>query len=401
MPWALGAGALGMAGVVAAHLLSRQRPRALQLATARFLPAGMLEATTLQRRPTDRWWMALRLLVLALVSAGMAQPVPDGARVAVRTVLLLDRALPAAVQRSTLATLAPTDAVIAFDTAATLRAATDSAVTMAGRAALSPALALLARTRDSLARNAGALHVVLASPLARGTLDAASPAFRALVPDSIHRLAVPALTDSARPRGPISARADGDDPVAATAVLLGDSVAPRDARVVRAAGLSRDDSAAARSGATVVHWPARDAEGTPTLRGITVGGATWVAPLQRDTISPSATGSPVAFWNDGTPAAWRAPLGEGCVLQVRAALPSAGDQSLSLGAQAWLAALLASCEPAPRATRDAPAWLAAPPRTRVASVDGEVRRSTLAPWLLGAGLALGLVELLLRARRTA
>ena len=51
-PWALAAGSLGMLGVLAAHLLSRQRPRALALATARFLPSGMLEATTLQAIPT-------------------------------------------------------------------------------------------------------------------------------------------------------------------------------------------------------------------------------------------------------------------------------------------------------------------------------------------------------------
>lgn len=401
MPWALGAGALGMLGVVAAHLLARQRPRALPLATARFLPAGMLEATAVQPRPTDRWWMALRLLIIALLSIGVAQPVPDGTRVAVRTVLLLDRTLADTVQRRALASLAPTDAVIAFDTTAALRTPADTLVRAADAASLGSALALLARTRDSLSRNAGTLRVLLASPLAAGTLDAATPALRALLPDSIHRVAVPVVTDSARARGPIAVRADGDDPVAATATLLGDSVAPQSSRIVRAAALTRDDSAAARTGATVVHWPARDASGAPVLRGLTVHGATWVAPLQPDPSAAPRTTAAIGWWHDGQPAVWRERVGSGCVLQVRAAVPAAGDQTLSLGAQAWLAALLTSCDPASRATHDTPAWLLAPTATRLASVEGDTRRSAWAPWLLGAGLVLALLEMALRARRTA
>jgi Aerotolerance regulator N-terminal len=398
-PWALGAGALGMLGVMAAHLLARQRPRALMLATARFLPEGMLEATAIQRVPTDRWWMLLRLAIVALLALGVAQPIRGGTRVARRTVLLLDRTLSVDAQLTARAALAPTDAVIAFDTIATLTPAHDTTTVVSREASLSGAMALLVRVRDSLARDADVLHVTLASPLASRTLDPATATLRALVPDSITLLSIAQPEVQLPTSGRITVRADGDDPIAATAILLGDSAAPAGSIVVRAVALSRDDSAAARGGATVVQWPARSTSAAPVLRGITVGRTTWVAPLDRDTLAaPRRTAQAIGWWADGTPAVWRERVGRGCIVQVRAALPQAGDQTLSLSAQAWLTALLGACTPPSARTSSAPAWLAAAPQTRVVSVTDETRRSALAPWLVGGALLLAGLELALRAR---
>ena len=140
-------------------------------------------------------------------------------------------------------------------------------------------------------------------------------------------------------------RSDGDDPIAATALLLGDSAASAGTRIVRAATLTADDTIAARNGATVVHWPVRELSAAPTLQGLTVQRTTWVAALGRDTAALAPrVGEPIGWWADGSPAVWRERLGRGCMLQVRAALPVAGDQTLSLSAQAWLAALLTSCD---------------------------------------------------------
>ncbi len=398
-PWALAAGALGMLGVVAAHLLSRQRPRALSLATARFLPAGMLEATTIQRVPMDRWWMLLRLLILALLALGVAQPVRTGARVDVRTVLLLDRTLPADAQRRALSTLAPDDAVIAFDSLATLSAATLARVQVTRVASLSGALGKLVRMRDSLSRGARALQVTIASRFAPSALDAVAPRVRALVPDSITVSQVTAASEPMRVRAAPIVHADGDDPIRATVQLLGDSIAPAGSVVQRGASLAAQDSAAFSGGATVLWWPAAVAKGIPAMQALTVASATWIAPIAREAAPNPTGGTAVGWWADGSPAAWLERRGGGCLLHVRAALPLAGDQTLSLGAQSVLAALLTYCDDALPAAAPPPDWISPPPRVRDSSESGATRTSALAPWLVAAALALATLELLLRWRR--
>lgn len=397
-PWALGAGALGMLGIVAAHLLSRQRPRALALATARFLPSGMLEATTLQRIPRDRWWMLLRLLIVALLALGVAQPVLTGSRVPTRTVVLLDRLLPVAAQRAALATLAPTDVVIAFDTMTIVQSPTVAASTVVQqpRSFLSGALGRLVRVRDSLANGTDDLRIAIASPFASASLDPATQTVRALLSDSIVVLPVTIPADSAVTRGPITVRADGDDPVAATALLLGDSVAATSTVIERHDRLTADDSIAATRGATVVHWPARVASGTAAMQALTVGATTWIAVMQRDSSDARASATAAGWWADGAPAVRETPVGTGCILRVSAALPVAGDQSLSLSAQAWLRSLVSLCTPMSRIAGAAPPWLSAAPRrlTRLAAMP--TLTSDIAPWLIAAALALGLIELALR-----
>jgi Aerotolerance regulator N-terminal len=403
-PWALIAGAVGMLGVIAAHLLARQRPRAVQLATARFLPAGMLEATTVQRTPRDRWWMALRLLILALLGLGLAQPVVSPSRVPVRTVLLLDRSLPVDVRRQATADLTPDDAVLAFDSATTLVAATTAQLVPARvsrRASLSAAFARLIRARDSLAAGATALHVVVASTFAPAILDPATASLRAAIPDSIATRELALAPDSVVRRAPATVHAEPNDPIAATAMLLADSVAPAGAVLQRGGTLTGADSVAATSGATVVWWPAADVSGSTRLEAMTVHRTTWIAPLQRITDATPSSGMPIAWWADGAPAAWLSTLGNGCIVRIAAKVPRTGDHALSLGAQAALAALLTSCDPAPRRAFAPPTWLRAAPNSRVARAPEPQRASIIAPWLVGAALALALAELLLRGvRRT-
>ena len=401
-PWALFGGALGMLGIVAAHLLSRQRPRALVLATARFLPSGMLEATTVQRVPKDRWWMLLRLLIVALLAMGAAQPVLTGRTVPTRTVLLLDRTLPLEAQRAAVAGLAPDDVVIAFDSSAVLQPVASVTLVRATRASLSAALALLVRVRDSLALDASEVRVVAASRFAGTSLDPATERLRALLRDSIASVPLTVAAERALSRGPIIVRANGDDPVAATALLLGDSTAWVNTLIQRRTDLGSDDIAAAERGATVVHWPAWIARGTPRLQGITIGGSTWIAPLERDTMTPAPSGArAIGWWADGAPAVWQRDTGSGCVLTVHAALPVAGDHALSLAAQAWLRALVTACDRDTTSVSAAPNWLVSAPRDGSARVAPQALSSGFAPWLVVAGLILAAVELALRAvRRT-
>ncbi len=394
LPWALVAGGLGMLGVVTAHLLSRQRPRALALATARFLPSGMLEATTLQRVPMDRWWMLLRVLILALLAAGVAQPVFTGSRVPSRTVLLLDRTLPASAQQRALATLAATDVVIAFDSVATL--VPRSTVPVVTRSAsLSSALGRLVRVRDSLAAGATTTRVHIASRFASRTVDPITESVRALIPDSIHVLPITVPLDALSPRGAVTVHATADDPIAATALLLGDSVASASTIIERGSALTPDDSAAASSGATVLWWPARVATREPALQGVTVGAQTWLAPMERDSSDMAISGRAVGWWADGQVAMRESRIGNGCLLHFRAALPAAGDQSLSLSAQAWLAAVLTSCD-VDTHIAVAPAWLSPRPAKRGVVATRAALTSQSAPWLIVAALMLAAAELLLR-----
>ncbi|MES3034212.1 MAG: BatA domain-containing protein [Gemmatimonadota bacterium] len=396
-PWALAGGALGMLGIVAAHLLSRQRPRALALATARFLPPGMLEATTVQRVPQDRWWMLLRLLIVALLALAVAQPVFTGSKVPTRTVLLLDRTLPVDVQRTAIGTLSESDVVIAFDTLATLQPVS-APVAQASRASLSAALGLLVRVRDSLALDATELRIMAASRFAERSLDPATREVRALLGDAIGTLPVTVAAEPVPARAAVTVRADGDDPIAATALLLGDSAAVAGTVIDRRATIAADDAAVQERGAAVVHWPARVVSGVPALQAITVGGATWIAPLQRDTAGTVPAGAqPIGWWADGTPAVWRDTRSAGCRITVHAALPSAGDHALSLAAQAWLRTLVTSCETEPSASRPAPAWFAPAPARSALNVAQQTLHSGVAPWLAVAAVLLAAVELALRA----
>jgi hypothetical protein len=90
-------------------------------------------------------------------------------------------------------------------------------------------------------------------------------------------------------------------------------------------------------------------------------------------------------------------VGEGCILQMDATLPVAGDVTLSLSAQAWLAAALASCDAEP-STVNAPQWLATPLAQHAAVASQRVLTSQSAPWLIAAALACAALELLLRRR---
>lgn len=401
-PWALAAGAMGMLGVTVAHLLSRQRPRALSLATARFLPDGMLEATTVRPIPTDRWWMLLRLLIIALLSLGVAQPVLTGNQVPTRTVLLLDRLLPLELQREALATLGASDAVVAFDSAASVSSAAGTAPRRASGSSLSAALGGLVRSRDSLLQGAEQLRVVAASAFDVRSIDQVAGAIRASIPDAIDVLPLHVVADSATPRGRVTTFADGDDAIAAGMSLLGDSLAPRGTILQRRARLTATDSAAARAGATVVWWPSRAAAGAPSLQALTVGRATWIAPMRRDSsVNPSTGAQPLGWWADGAAAVWRTGLGEGCVLTVAAALPVAGDHTLSLRAQRWMASLVSQCSIPPLVPAPAPEWLRPASKQAGLIADRSPRTSTAAPWLVLGALAFAVLEVTLRRVRNA
>lgn len=404
-PALLGVAAVAGVATIVAHLLARRRPRAIPWATARFLPEGELDARTLTRRPRDPWLLALRLLVLALLGAGAAQPVPGGERASVRRVLLLDARAASGARDSVLRSLAPRDLVIAFDTAATLtdvatlvRDSTTSTIGMAP-SRLGGAIVRLARVRDSLLRDADSLDVTLLSPLDAALVDAGTPALRALVPEPMRIVRTSSrATVGDTTRAVVRTRSDGDDPVAAALAALGPL--PGGARVVVQRTAKADTMPA--SGTTLVRWPVNTR--TATLDAIRLDdGTTWVAPLVRLPIDDTSGARIVARWRDGTPAVVdRRTTAGGCVRTVGVGIPEAGDVTLTVDGRRAIAALVRPCDAPPPSLDDATIATLVRPQAALSTADRAAlatpARSTWAPWLVGAAALLALLEPLLRGR---
>ncbi|MGH7577126.1 MAG: BatA domain-containing protein, partial [Longimicrobiales bacterium] len=137
---AAGAGALV---VVALHFLSPREPKVDVLPTTRFLPDSPVRATSTTLRPTDPWLLLLRVLLVLLAGAALAQPVLLPARATVARIVAVDvsRAVgdAAEVADSVDRYLAGAAAVIVFDSAAH-----DAGDGTAGARAVSDRLRMLA-----------------------------------------------------------------------------------------------------------------------------------------------------------------------------------------------------------------------------------------------------------------
>ncbi|MCU0624912.1 MAG: hypothetical protein MUF21_00255 [Gemmatimonadaceae bacterium] len=431
----------------------RRWRRCSRTCSARFLPAGDLDARALVRRPRDPWLLVLRVLVLALLGLGAAQCVPAGESVRVRRVVLLDARASEGARMAAVRGLDARDAVIDFDTAARVQSvAAWRADSMARRdppdadslarawrdsvsqarpasavgkrfvfpphppvrlprrflpSRLDVALAVLARIRDSLARDADTLAFTVVSPFHADAVTAATRQLRALLPE---RLAMVRVA-SAAPAGDTTpgsitmlymAPALPDDPVAAGIVPR----VPGGARVTLGRTTFEDgrDSTATR----ILWMPAPDSVRADLDAVRLDDGTVWVAPLARGRrVEPPLFQwtNVIAWWRDGSPAAveLRGPHG-GCTRFVEIGLPSRGDAAITPEARHAIARLARPCDaPVPVLDDRALAALAAAPGaltpvTRATLVT--TQRAVWAPWLVGAAALLAAVEPLLRRRLT-
>ena len=426
VPWFLAAGALGVAAILALHLLARDEPPRWLLPTARFVPVSRERAPARSFSPSDRLLLALRVLALAAISLAAAGPSWHGSRRARAQVIVADLARMTAdrgdVARLVRAAWREGDRIVALDSVARTvsLAGLDSlavrpAAARAGR--LSAALLVALDEGRSLARGADSVALLIVSPLVADAMDAATMAIRATWPGGARLLPVaervgvaPEIAARA-----VELRAAADDPVRVTLALDGRAVtnatnaAPRatntppplashntdDAatvRLVRTGPLTAQDSAHARAGGVLVHWPdalrIRD-----TVGAVTTAHATFVATLPRP--APLDGGLPIALWVDGTPAAVEGALGAGCTRRVAIPIASAGDASLRAPLRSILRDLLAPCG----GRRDATPLDAAQRRALAGGRAAAASASLLAPsadaalarWLLAlAALALAL-----------
>lgn len=407
------AAAVAVAGAIALHLITTQRPPPAPLPTARFVPQGDARASSRAARPTDLPLLLLRCIALLLLGTAFAGPVTHSRGSSLARVIVVDRSRASLgdVRDSARALVRAGDAVVLFDSSAMIvtRGATDSIRELTAthaRGSLSAALVGARRAARDLAASADSVELVIVSPLTADEIDAASA-------DAVRRwpgrAGLVRTSAAQRTSAAISLVSDEADDalrpaIAALSAPAGRGAATTVVRVMRSRPLGAD-SAAARDGAAIVFWP-RIGKTTPTAEGLWAGNATLVAPLERIVIP----GSPVARrvvarWADGTPAALEWPLGRGCVRAIGVGIPAAGDITLQPAFVAVAQSLLAPCGGAGsgRAVSDSIAKSFA--RSGAAATASSLRsadeRSPLTPWLLAAALLLLTGEVFVRRGATA
>jgi hypothetical protein len=297
------------------------------------------------------------------------------------------------------------------------------------RGRLSAGLAAALREATRLSARYAQVELVVVSPFAAESWDAATEPLRRTWAGEVTLVRVAARADD----GPVAAgRADlppVDDPIGAVFAIArppGDT--GRALRVTRAPFTAADSAHAARGG-IAVSWPGAGVGDTARasrapVRVLTNGEratAGRFAPVPL----PSPAAAAVLRWGDGSPAATERPHGRGCLRDVGIEVPPTGDEVLRPGFVQLVRALAAPCgggSPAvvdsarlvawggtlPRADRTSPsaapgdgaaaggvqATVASPSPLRDDDRDDPAR------WLLLAAAAALLVEWWLRSERT-
>lgn len=415
--WYLLAGLVAAAAVVVLHFLARERPPALLLPTARFVPRRPARAPSRSARPSDLLLLALRVLAVLAAALALAQPSVVTRTVPLVRIVMVERSRavsrPAAAYDSARAWLRPGDRLLAYDTAAAPLDEDSLAAAPAqwtARGSLTAALVAALRAAAEVAPRTDSLELVLVSPLASEGFDAATPLVRERWRGAIRVVPVPADTIPV-PATVAITPLPGDDPLAATITLLGPARGAPAVRVVRTAGLAPADSQFAAAGGAVVVWPAAQGPGD-TIGAVAAMGArsgaeaVVVAPFVRTAWPFDSAGAVIARWVDGTAAAGEAKLGAGCVRHVAVPVPEASDLPLTPAMRRFVARLTAPC--------GGPAELAPLGDSAVARLAGSggamassaVERAAggyppLSLWLLLAVAALLLGETALRRRMAA
>ena len=411
-PWALVIGALAAAGMVALHLVARQRPAAYVLPTTRFVPDERTLVSRAATRPRDLLLLVLRVLLVLVAAAAFARPVLTPSRGTLGRIVLLDRSRAVASATDAVAkarALASDDApfvLVAFDSSAAqvAKAPWDSLAALSASSAdgsLSAALVLARRASVALAERVDSVELIVVSPLAAREIDAATSRLRAEWPGAlrIERLALRADSTTAWRLERALPASDALGPAMLSVRAVDDA---RVSRLVRAP-FSAADSAFARGGGTVVRWDSASAV-RPAADGLATGETVVVASLGRRPVASRER--TLARWADGTPAATESVVGAGCLREVGVAQPAAGDIALHPPFQSIVRWLLTPCGVRPpdvAADSAAVARLVGSNRTAASATAlrrDEDQSSPLARWLLALALLLVGAEMFVRTRPT-
>ena len=418
-PGYLVAGVGAALAVVALHLIMHRLPPVTRFPTARFVPPGTARAIRRALRPDDLLLLLLRTTIVLLAGAALARPFATPDRRPVARVVALDRSRAVAsidaVRDSVRSIVSSGDRIVIFDSAARVVAAPfdslDRIARTGARGSLSAAMVAAIHASAGLRDVADSVEIVLVTPAFAEEIDAATSAVRATWPGRIRLVRVAGDTAAAGDTGASERTvvAGTGDPVAAAVALWGWGAGAQRVRLLRRPPVP-DDSAWAREGGVLVHWPATVAGGTAmadSIGAVVAEAAVVVAGFSRaepaSDIVTDAGAEPVAWWADGRPAAFQQPAGTGCIRDVAVAVPVRGDLVLRPSFRRLLHALTGPCDAAPGREQLSNHELAAltgdGALVRASTLPASTRRSALAPWFLVAALALALLEPLARRRR--
>lgn len=411
-PGFLVAGAAVAGVVVLLHFLARRRPRPAVLPTARFVPDRPARWPSRAPRPTDWLLLALRVLAIVSIATAFAGPIREPDRAVTRRIVLVDRSRGVgdeqAMRDSVLAVVREGDVLVPFDTVARAIAAgiRDSSTVLArseSPASLSAALIVAERLAATLRDRADSVELIIVSPFALESWDAATPALRRRWAGRMRLISLPLARGDSTPLR-IDVRAPPSDPVsAASAPFTGRGEAL--ARIARSNPPAEDSVWARASGNVLVHWPRGEPTDSVTSQGVVVGDGVLAAPLVRRPLDPGDA-QIVARFADGRPAIVERAHGEGCLRDVAFDFPVRGDVSLRESARRLVAIAAGPCEGRQtQRTLDA---------ARLSSLQGTGSllatsvlprtghaRSAATPWLLIAAALLLLMELGARRRTSA
>jgi len=414
-------------GVVALHLLAWRRPPASPLPTARFAPDAPVRTVSPAVRPTDLALLAVRVMLIALVSAALAGPRLSSRVQGVGRVIVVDRSRGseawAPIDRAARSVYRSGDALVLFDSAAreVRNPTVDSIVATSSTSvsgSMSAALVVAIRAANEMQRVRDSVEIVVVSPFGSDAVDAATASIRRVWPGPVRTMRAGATPNDTTRARPIEIRAGSGDPISAALTLAG-TASTGAVRVVRDSTTAAD-SVWARHGGALVFWPIdaarqgwRARTAADTAFGVTVvpavvgsptspaRPATVVAPFVRRVAPPP--GRVVARWDDGDPAATDSSLGAGCTRSVAVDVPSAGDLALTPAFRRFAEQLARPCTASH-------GWIAAPDsvvsivlpavgvRDAAQTTAANTTRSdpTIAAWLLAAALAAAVAELLVR-----
>ncbi|MBC8087829.1 MAG: BatA domain-containing protein, partial [Phycisphaerae bacterium] len=379
-PWILAAAALGALGTVVLHLLSVRRPPVLMLPTMRFLPDRPVRAVSRSARPSDLLLLLLRVAALMLIGIALAGVTWRGSGAQHGRVVVVQRsalentesvrtiigdAMRSAFAGDTATRLVVMDSVAHMLTLAetrafkaeTLSAAPSSRVAnSAAGPTLSAAMLAGVRAAGALVQEhptVDAIELIIAAPLTRSALDAATPETRAMWPGAIRLLNTQQspvaesgfpLDSAKKPRGVVFAGEKPNDAVVSAFIARG---------WLSATSVDGSTAAPLISGVPVsVEWPAL---GVPTgwtttlpdtIGAVVARGTALVFPFIRTARIPEALathGRVIAWWSDGEAAAVEIPTATACTRHVGVSIPQSSDVLHGQGARALLLALSAPC----------------------------------------------------------